>query len=94
MTKKFNLFYVEVTFNDGTMFTRIVEFVTRVAGGTKEYERRVHLLTMDAFSRFDGWFTVRVHGMLSGSPHDWHLEQVPEEIMDMYPHDMEDVLPF
>lgn len=94
MAKKFDTFYAEVMFNDGTIYTKIIKNSHPVSGNSKEYHRIVDFLNRAAFNRFDGWFTVRVHGMLSGSPHDWHLEQVPEEIMDIYPHDMDEVLPF
>lgn len=94
MSKKFQYFETEVTFNDGTVYTRVIDYHRAISGSSPEYEAVVNILTDVAFERFDGWFTIRVHGMLSGSPHDWHLEQVPEEIMDMYPHDMEDILPF
>lgn len=94
MSKKFDTFCAEVTFNDGSVYTKVIKLSHPVFDRCREYVHIVNILRSEAFHHFDGWFVTRVYGMLSGVPHDWHLEHIPEEILDLYPHDISDILPF
>ena len=94
MARKFQYFETEVTFNDGTVYTRVIDYHRAISESSDEYAAIVKILTDVAFDHFDGWFAIRVYGLISGVAHGWHLEQIPEEILDLYPHDISDILPF